>query len=72
MSKTVTIVREIKTSGNSQMVRLHKKDLDAIGVTAGSGVRVTLEPVSNAYDATRKAAQRTHRRYSRTLEILGK
>lgn len=70
--KQVQFIRQVKTVGNGTMVSLHKKELDALGVEAGADVRVTIEPVTDTYEATSQAVDWVFGRYSKTLDLLGK
>lgn len=67
-----TVTRKIKSVGNSAMIPVHKADLDALGVQVGVTVKVTIQPVDDAYSATRASALRMRRRFARTLELLGR
>lgn len=66
-----TFVRDVAKSGNSAMVRIHAEELRALGVSVGSQVKVTLEPVDAAYDESRAAAERATVRWSHTLRLFG-
>ena len=70
--KRVQFVRPVKAVGNGTMVSLHKKELDALGIEAGADVRVTVEPVTDSYEATSEAVDWVFGRYSKTLDLLGK
>ena len=66
------ITREIKAIGNGMMIPIRKSDIEALGLSIGSTVRVEISPIGTTYDETRLSARKMRARFPRTLQLLGK